>query len=254
MRAVIVIQARMGSTRLPRKVVADLCGRPLLAHVVDRARRARSADSVVVATTVDPEDDAVVALCNQLGVQTVRGSVHDVLSRYRLALQRHHADVVVRVTADCPLLDWHLVDRVVGALVSSGSDYASNVFPPTYPDGYDVEALTAPCLEKVDAASMLAYEREHVTAHVREHPDLYTIATVTCRQDHSNVRLTVDLPEDLERVRRVLSALPTTPPPRLGAVLGLLRRNAELDMAFAHGTRDAAYHAQRPAVPQEYLQ
>lgn len=253
MTALVVIQARTGSTRLPHKVLADVCGRPLLAHVVDRVRRAQCASSVVVATTVEPEDDAVVTLCDQLGVNTVRGPVADVLSRFRLAVQRHAADIVVRVTADCPLLDWRLVDRVVGALIRSRADYASNVFPPTYPDGYDVEALTAACLERVDCAATLAYEREHVTAHIREHPDLYTIAAVTCRHDYSNVRLTVDLPQDLERVRRVLSALPTDPPPRLGAVLGLVCAAPGFDMTFAHGVRDAAYHAQRLGVPQEYL-
>jgi spore coat polysaccharide biosynthesis protein SpsF len=247
----VVIQARTGSARLPGKVLADLCGRPLLAHVVDRARRGRSVDAVVVATTTEPGDDAVVDLCGDLGVVVVRGSVDDVLTRYVEVQRTYPADVVVRVTADCPLLDWRLLDRVVGALRRSGADYASNVVPQTYPDGYDVEAFTATCLDRLDGLARRPYEREHVTANIREHPDQYVIARVTCRRDLSWMRLTVDVPSDLERIRAILDQLPPSPPPRLSTVLALLRRHPELASSPGDPARDAAYHAQRLASLQE---
>lgn len=248
MRVLVVIQARTGSTRLPGKVLADLNGRPVLAHVVDRARRARSVAEVVVATTIGADDDAVVALCRSLGVATVRGPVEDVLTRYVMAARAHPADVVVRITADCPLLDWRLIDRVVGRLAREGAEYASNETPQTYPDGYDVEALTTACLKRVDGDARRPHEREHVTAHIRENLGLYRVATVTCRTDLSAVRLTVDLPSDLARARAVLAALPESPLPRLGAVVGLLRRRPGLFDATDHPGRDASYHAQRTAA------
>lgn len=251
MTTAVVIQARTGSTRLPGKVLADLCGRPVLAHVVDRARRARCADVVIVATTTEAGDEAIVDLCGCLGVPAVRGPVDDVLSRYLLAVMRHPANIVVRVTADCPLLDWRLLDRVVGRLIRSDAEYASNIVQQTYPDGYDVEAMTRSCLERIGREAARAYEREHVTVRVREHPDDYRVASVTCRTDLSRLRLTVDVPADLDRVRAVLAALPSEPPPRLGAVMGLIQRRPDLAASALQPARDAAYHAQRLAVAQE---
>ena len=136
-RTLAVIQARVGSTRFPRKVLADLCGKPMLEHVITRAALAETLDAVVVATTVEAADDAVADLAAACGALVTRGSVSDVLSRYLLAAEEHGADVVVRVTSDSPLVDPELIDRLVRLRASAEADYASNELPPTYPQGYD---------------------------------------------------------------------------------------------------------------------
>jgi len=251
MRTVAVVQARMGSTRFPGKVLADLRGRPLLAHVVSRVQRSRCVDTVVVATSTAPGDDAVATMAESLGAAAVRGPEEDVLARFVIAAREHHADVVVRITADCPLLDPRIVDRVVHALRRDDADYACNIVPPTYPDGYDVEAFTAACLARMDSEATLAYEREHVTPRAREHPNRYRVAMVRCRRDLSAVRLTVDVPADLDRIAAILTALPSDPPPGLGAVLAHLQRTPSLSMQKGLPQRDERYLAQRSAAGRE---
>ena len=219
MTTVAVIQARTGSTRFPGKVLAPLLGRPMLAHIVERVALATLVDRVVVATTDGAVDDPVASLALACGAQVTRGPEHDVLARYLLAAREHRADVIVRITADCPLVDPAIVDLVIGARAGIDADYASNVAPPTFPDGYDVEALTAACLRRIDREAVLPYEREHVTVRVREHLDEYRTAQVRNERDLSWMRLTVDLPEDLERIARLLTRLPASPPPSLAQVV-----------------------------------
>jgi spore coat polysaccharide biosynthesis protein SpsF (cytidylyltransferase family) len=247
MTTLAVIQARSGSTRFPRKVLAPLQGRPLLAHVIERVSRATLIDGVVVATTAAPRDDDVESLALRSGAYVTRGPEDDVLSRYLLAAREHGAGVIVRITADCPLVDPAIVDLVIRARAGESADYASNVAPPTYPDGYDVEALTAECLFRIDRDATLAYEREHVTIRVREHLDEYRTAQVRNDRDLSWMRLTVDLPEDLDRVARLLASLPATPPPGLAEVVAAYERDPALH-ADPLPPRDQRYHEQRDAA------
>jgi spore coat polysaccharide biosynthesis protein SpsF (cytidylyltransferase family) len=249
---VAVVQARTGSTRFPGKVLADLCGRPMLAHVIERVARAHTVDRVVVATTEEPGDDAVVVLAAECGAAVTRGPVNDVLSRFVRAAADHEADVVVRITADCPLVDPAVVDRVVRARADRDVEYASNVEPATYPDGYDVEVFTRACLDRLDREAVLPHEREHVTARVREHPQDYRTANVAWDRDLSSIRLTVDVPADLERVAAVLKALPSSPPPGLAAVVAHLTAQRDLGQWDGRPERDERYRAQRDAArPQE---
>ncbi len=245
MRNVAIIQARVGSTRFPAKVLADLCGKPMLAHVIERVALAETLDAVVVATTTEPGDDAVADLAVAYGAGVTRGSVDDVLSRYVLAAREHDAAVVVRVTSDCPLVDPELVDRLVRIRASTGADYASNELPPTYPQGYDLEALTTDCLQRLDVESVLGYHREHVTARLREHADEYRVANMVNARDLSGIRLTVDVPADLERVRAILTALPPQPPPNLAAVVAYFESEATLQDQSGLPSRDERYRAQR---------
>jgi spore coat polysaccharide biosynthesis protein SpsF (cytidylyltransferase family) len=247
MTTVAVIQARSGSTRFPHKVLAQLQGRAVLAHVIERAARATTVDRVVVATTLEPDDDEVASLALESGAAVTRGSADDVLSRYVLAAREHGADVVVRVTADCPLLDPAILDAVVRARLANTADYASNIAPPTYPDGYDVEAFTAACLSRLDAEATLPYEREHVTVRVREHRDDFHTAHVTCERDLSWMRLTVDVPADLERVARLLASIPSSPAPDLNAVVAAVERDPTLQGGELP-KRDERYLAQRDAA------
>lgn len=249
MRTVAVIQARMGSSRFPGKVLADLCGRPVLAHVIDRVSRATSVDSVVVATTTHPADDAVVAVAGELGVDVSRGPVDDVLTRFLVAARERSAGVIVRVTADCPLLDPAILDAVVSARADVDAEYASNVMPPTYPEGYDVEAVTLECLERLDAEALSDWEREHVTVRIREHPDEFRTVNVTNDRDLSAIRLTVDVVRDLDRVARILTALPSEPSPDVATVVAYFETADEtLRDQTGLPRRDERYRAQRDAA------
>ncbi|MGH7721283.1 MAG: cytidylyltransferase domain-containing protein [Candidatus Dormibacteria bacterium] len=248
MTTVAVIQARSGSTRFPNKVLADLQGRPMLAHVIERVSRAATVDRVVVATTVDPADDEVAALSAGCGANVSRGPVDDVLTRYLAAAHEHAADVVVRITADCPLTDPVLIDAVVHARAEGDGEYATNAEPPTYPDGYDVEALTSACLERLDREAQLWYEREHVTARARERPGEFRTVRVTSDRDLSWMRLTVDVPEDLARIAAVLDALPSHPPPGLAAVTALVETDPRFRNQVDRPGRDERYRAQRDAA------
>jgi glutamate-1-semialdehyde 2,1-aminomutase len=248
MRTVAVIQARCGSSRFPRKVLASLHGRPILAHIVERVSRAALVDQVVVATTDTADDDEVAALAEAAGAGVTRGSEQDVLSRYVLAARDHGADVVVRITADCPLIDPLIVDSVIRARDDQDADYASNVEPPTYPEGYDCEVFTAACLSRVDREATLAYEREHVTVRVREHFGYFRTAHVAHDPDLSWIRLTVDVPADLARVARLLDSLPESPPPDLAAVVEAFERDPVLRDQSGLPLRNERYRAQREAA------
>jgi spore coat polysaccharide biosynthesis protein SpsF (cytidylyltransferase family) len=245
---VAVIQARMGSTRFPGKVVADLAGRPMLAHIVGRVARAATVDRVIVATTVDPTDDAVAALALESGALVSRGPVEDVLSRFVMAVQQHGGDVVVRITADCPLIDPDVIDEVVRRRAENNAEYASNIDPATFPDGYDVEVMTAACLQRLDAEAVAPHQREHVTARIREQAAEYSTAHVAWERDVSSMRLTVDVPDDLQRVAGVLAALPSEPPPGVREVVALLDSDAVLGDQDGLPERDERYRAQRDAA------
>ena len=205
---VAIIQARLGSTRLPRKVLLPLLGEPLLAHVVRRVARATSVDATVVATTVLPADDAIVELGRREGWIVERGSERDLLDRYLQAARAHAAERVVRITSDCPLIDPDVIDEVVRTLSASRSDYASNTLEPrTWPRGLDVEAMTAAALEAANVADQDPHSREHATPYIYRHPETFMLAAVRSPVDLSAHRWTVDTPEDYELVRRIYDEL-----------------------------------------------
>jgi spore coat polysaccharide biosynthesis protein SpsF len=216
-RTVLVVQARTGSTRLPNKVLADIGGEPMLARVVRRARLSRLVSEVVIATSTLPTDDPIEALATSLGVRCIRGSERDVLDRYLQAADATNADVVVRITADCPLIDADVVDDVVRTLIDSDEsvDYCSNVLTRTFPRGLDVEAFTRAALERTAAEARAPREREHVTLYMVEHPELFRQRSVTSPVDAGRHRWTVDEEADLSFVRAVYQRLPADAPWRL---------------------------------------
>jgi spore coat polysaccharide biosynthesis protein SpsF len=213
MRRVVVVQARMTSTRLPGKVLADLEGRPLLAQQVRRLRAMKEADEIMVATTALPTDDPIAAFCRDEGLRVFRGDEQDVLSRFLGAALESRADLVVRVTADCPLIDPSESDRVVRELRERAgeADYASNVRRRTYPRGLDTEAFFRDVLERMGRRGRSPQAREHVTWYLhREQPALFSIHSVEDAQDNSDLRWTVDTPSDLAMVRRLYRELGLT--------------------------------------------
>lgn len=203
---VFIVQARMTSTRLPGKVMMDLDGRPLLARQLGRLKLCRTADEIVVACTSNASDDAIVELCRAEGVAVFRGSENDVLSRYLGAARAAKAGVVVRVTSDCPLICPEVCDKVVGALADA--DYASNTLTRTYPRGLDCEAFTMAALERTAAEAKSPAAREHVTWYMHtEALSSFRVRSVEESDDNSALRWTVDVPEDLEAVRRLWTGL-----------------------------------------------
>ncbi len=212
MHTVAIIQARMGSTRLPGKVLEPVEGRTVLGHTIARACAIRGLDEVVVATTCLDRDDSVVREAERHGVRSWRGSEDDVLSRYLGAARESHADVIMRITSDCPLLDPELSSGVLSALLSAIAvgdpvDYASNSLLRRNPRGVDTEAFTRAALERTAERATAAREREHVTLYMYEHPDAFRLLSVPGERDHSHHRWTVDTPEDLQLVREIYARL-----------------------------------------------
>ena len=207
-RTVAIIQARVGSTRLPGKVLMDVAGQPLLELVVNRTGRAHRLDDVVVATTAGPADDAIEHLARDRGWSLARGSEDDVLDRYRDAARANGADVVVRITADCPLMDPELVDEVIAARAAGDWDYASNTLGErTYPRGLDIEVIRTDALERAWREDADPGRREHVTPYVYGHPERFRLLPVPGPTDESGHRWCVDTEEDLQVVRLLYGVL-----------------------------------------------
>lgn len=201
---VAIVQARMGSSRLPGKVLADIAGEPMLGRVVQRLGRARTIQNILVATSSAPSDDAVAEFCRARAIACYRGSESDVLDRYYRAAKSCGAQVVVRITADCPLIDAAVVDRVVGEFFSSGCDYASNTLAATYPDGLDTEVFSYAALAKAWKEARRGAEREHVTPYLRNSKCFRVAGVDYCGDaEAGGLRWTVDEPRDLEFVRAI---------------------------------------------------
>jgi spore coat polysaccharide biosynthesis protein SpsF len=206
MNVAAIIQARMGSTRLPGKVLMDLAGEPMLARVVNRCRRATLLTDVVVATSLKPADEAVARLCDERGWPCIRGSEDDVLDRYRQTAQARHADVIVRITADCPFIDPSVIDRTVKEFLDRqpNVDYACSFLPQrTFPRGLDVEVMSRAALDRAWREDRNPVWREHVTLPILRNPHRYRIHGMTNDVDYSHLRWTVDEAEDLEFARRI---------------------------------------------------
>lgn len=206
MRTVVVVQARMGSTRLPGKVLLDIAGRPMVEHVLERAAAIPGVAEVVLATSTNPEDDALAERCR--GVRVHRGSAEDVLARFAGAARAARAEAVVRITADCPMLCPEISGRVVARLHAGGCDYVSNVVERTYPRGLDTECLGMDVLETAEREATAQRDREHVTIFVWSQPQRFRVAGVADAVDRSAWRWTVDTAADLALARAIHEALP----------------------------------------------
>ena len=208
MSILTILQARMSSTRLPGKVLRPLLGRPMMARQVERLRRARRLGRLVVATSTNAEDDAVAGTALEIGCEAFRGPLHDVLGRYHGALQAlGPAEHVVRVTADCPLTDWSVIDACIALHLELGADYTSNTVDRTYPKGLDVEIVRADLLGMAHREGQDPYEREHVTPFFYRRPERFRIAQLTQAVDQNLLRWTVDTPADFTFTEAVYAAL-----------------------------------------------
>lgn len=236
LKVVAVIQARFGASRLPGKVLLDLCGVTALQRCADRVRRIQGIDEVVVATSTEPKDDLVASLAGRLGVMVVRGSENDVLSRYALAVERTAADVVVRVTADCPFLDPEHAAAVLRAFEAADVDYASNVIERRLPRGLDTEVVSAEALHAAHRAATDPLDREHVTRFIYTRPQMHRcLSVVSTSDDHSSHRWTLDTADDYHLLYELHEALgPRAATASLNDILKVLASSPALSELNAH--------------------
>lgn len=222
-----IVQARMGSTRLPGKVLKEICGRPILWHVTNRLSHSERIDTVVVATTTEGEDDRIAEWCKEQRIPFYRGSSQDVLDRYFMAAREFGARTIVRITADCPLIDPVLVDMAVDKLIWGGYDYVGLGSP--FPDGLDTEVFTLNALKTAWREAVLASEREHVTPYIWKNPDRFMLSSVRCEGDYSAMRWTVDEESDLQFVTAVYEGFDCTERPfGMKEILDFLDKNPGL--------------------------
>jgi spore coat polysaccharide biosynthesis protein SpsF (cytidylyltransferase family) len=221
MTTAVIIQARMGSSRLRGKVLEDLAGQTVLAHVIERARRIPGVDVVCCAVPDEAGSDPVAAEALKQGARVHRGSEHDVLSRYEGAARACDASTVIRITSDCPLIDPVASGRVLSHLTASKADYCSNLEPRSWPKGLDTEAFTAAVLHRAAATATEAVEREHVTPWIRQNRSLAHANVEYEKGDFHAYRWTLDYPEDLAFFRALYAILP--PPPHITPFEDILR-------------------------------
>lgn len=232
MFTVALIQARMNSSRLPGKVMLDIAGKPMIAHVIERTRRAKTVDQVVVATTVDPSDDAIENYCREHNIPVYRGSQFDVLDRFYQAAKQFGAEIIVRITADCPVMDPAVIDQVVEEFIRSGADFACSRLPPpwkrTWPIGLDIEVCSFAGLERAWKEARLDYEREHVMPYFYDVEGRFKVVVVDHEPDYGAQRWTVDTPEDLKLVREIFDRLGGNDEFTWLDVLALIESNPQL--------------------------
>ncbi|MEX0338547.1 MAG: NTP transferase domain-containing protein [Arenibacterium sp.] len=205
MKTIAIIQARMSSSRFPGKVLADLDGLPMVVFMASRVAQCAALDAVILATSDEPSDDPLAEAAAANGLNVFRGPLQDVLGRFAMVQAKYQADVILRMTGDCPLADPRVIAQLIALRQEKSADYASNVFPRSFPHGLDCEIFTADALRQAQANARDAYDREHVTPWMHSDEAGFVIANLRQSSDMSQMRLTVDHPEDLEVIRAVVT-------------------------------------------------
>lgn len=233
----IIVQARLGSTRLPGKVLKPILGKPMLCYQIERLRRLQGVQGIIVATTTNPQDQPLVDFCMREGLHYVRGSEDDVLSRYVAACEAFGLDIVVRITSDCPIIDPSIIQKGLALFLQNYAnlDYLSICHERTYPIGMDFEIIRVSALKKAFYEAQTAAEKEHVTPYIWKHPEHFRLANLQQMINQSSYRLTVDTHEDLELVERIVTSLyPKNPEFTLKDVIGLLEEHPDWLKINAH--------------------
>jgi spore coat polysaccharide biosynthesis protein SpsF len=231
-----IIQARMGSSRLPGKVMKKVNGKPLLEYQIERVLRSKHIDHVIVATTTEEIDNSIESFCDTMEIDCVRGSEKDVLGRYYKALKKYPSDLIIRLTSDCPLLDPEVVDLVITTYLNNREDvdYVSNTIQRSYPRGMDVEILSSALLHEINTLATKDYEREHVTPYIYQN-EMYKIIQVVSEKDNSWHRWTVDTTEDFLLIQEIISSLYTENPEfTIADILNLFDERPELVLINQH--------------------
>ncbi len=206
-----IVQARLGSTRLPGKILKEINNKPMLWHVVNRLSHSKLIDKIIVATTDLAEDDQVQNFCEENNFLFYRGSSEDVLSRYYNTAKSFDAKIIVRITSDCPVIDFSIIDKMLKEFISGTRmeklDYLSNVLTRSFPRGLDTEIFTFTALEKAYNEAIQVYEREHVTPYIYNHPEIFTLRNFSYEKDYSFHRWTVDTQEDFNLIENIYKSL-----------------------------------------------
>ncbi|MCJ7841377.1 glycosyltransferase family protein [Lederbergia sp. NSJ-179] len=230
MKKIAIIQARMGSTRLPGKVLKEVLNKPLLEYQLERVAKAKKLDGVVIATTTNAQDSAIVKLCGKMGVPVFRGSEKDVLARYFAAASHFQADVIIRLTSDCPVIDPEIIDKVIHAYLvhQNQYDYVSNTIKRTFPRGMDTEVFSYQALQKCHEQAKLKGHREHVTSYMYQHPEQFSLYNVENPIDESAHRWTVDTWDDFLLIKKIIESLyPSQPNFTTADILSTLDLHSE---------------------------
>ena len=237
MKTVIIVQARMTSSRLPGKVLKRVLDKPLLEYQIERLRRVKLADEIVIATTVNDTEKPIIELCKSLSVSYFRGSEEDVLARYNGAAKEHYADVIVRVTSDCPLIDPQVIDKVIQVYIDHQDeyDYVSNCLKRTYPRGMDTEVFSLQALHEAFLEATAQPDREHVTPFIYRNPERYYCENVAYSENQSSHRWTVDTIEDFALIRKIIETVyPQIPYFSLEDCLSLIKQHPDWSAINAH--------------------
>lgn len=238
MKVLAIIQARMGSTRLPGKVMKEVLGKPLLEYQIERIKRSRFINHIIIATTMKEHEQPIINLCTRLSVDFYRGSEDDVLSRYFEAANYYKGEVIIRLTSDCPLIDPHTIDTIISKYLENPNqyDYVSNTLNRTYPRGFDVEVFSMKALTQAYNDAVHAADREHVTPYIYHHPNKFKLANVNHSNNLSSYRLTVDTKADLDLITRIITTLYShnNIQFRLEDIVQLLQENQDWSLINAH--------------------
>lgn len=241
MKILAIIQARVSSTRLPNKVLLPIVGKTMLEHQIDRLKWSKTIQKIVVATSSNNSDDAIEKLCKEINVSCFRGSLDDVLDRYYSAAIKYSPDHIVRITGDCPVIDYDVVDKVIQLHLVSEADYTSNTITPTYPDGLDIEVMNFRVLKEAWENAELASEREHVTPYIKKIAK-YKKINVEHDEDLSDVRLTVDEQADYELIKFIYESLYSKNEKfNLNDIMSLLSKNLDKVKLNQDITRNEGY-------------
>lgn len=242
MKTVAIIQARMRATRLPDKVLMPLAGRSVLEHVIARLKRSEEVSEVIVATSTNRDDEKITEFCKKLNVKAFRGSEEDVLDRFYQASKLSEPEHIVRITADCPMIDPEIISEIVNEHLKSGSDFTSNTIKPTYPDGEDVEVFKMSALENAWKNAKLLSEREHVTPYMKNNPRSFKLLNVVYKTDLSAKRWTLDEKNDYEFLKEVFADLyPRDPFFGMEDVLLFLEKNPQVERINLAISRNEGY-------------
>ena len=199
----------MGSSRLPEKIMLPVCGKPLFHYMINRVKQSKKLEKIIIATTNKPEDDVIVNFCKSEQIEYFRGSENDVLNRYFETAKKFSINTIVRLTADTPLIDPHVIDKVISVFQDNEFDFVSNFFPlpRTYPEGYNVEVFSIKTLRQANLEAIKPSDREHVTTYITMQPDIFKIYRVDYKNDYSKYRFTLDYDDDYKLIKKIFESL-----------------------------------------------
>lgn len=240
-RITVIIQVRVGSQRLPKKVLKKILGKPMILYVLKRVKRIKNIEQIVIATTIQKEDDIIVKIAKENGIAVFRGSEIDVLDRYYNCAKKFNADPIIRITSDCPLIDPFLVDDILEFYMKHNFDYVSNTIVPTYPDGLDIEIFSFKTLENAAINAKMRSEREHVSPYIKNHPEKFKLYNYMNKKDLSTYRWTVDEKKDLIFVRKIFKKMNPKSVFGYEKILELLSKFPELSEINQNFIRNEGY-------------